>query len=400
MSFICSIIRFCCPCLFSKKTRIKKKSKSPKKTIKTTTTVTDDWMRQTSKLSPEQIPDNKLTKVYTVPNTEKGYMTVEECIKEQGFIVDFSQANRLGDSGQVYRAMSKDNGMKVACKRIQLSNDSKILVDEEFRRLKDELYLLAHCKRHENIIQMITNFIVTDVDRQQQYCYIFMELANGGTLANKVAIDWRPGREKVVPMSESLAKFYFKQIVEGINFLHTSKVAHKDLKLSNILISIREDKREVVKITDFGLSGIRFDYDEKRVIKEVWWYGTIYYMPPQVFKLYIWDRYKIKVGELIKVNAYQADIWSLGICLYAMICGSYPFGISKNFIRPSFGEELESHLHVYVYNCMKDRNYTICEDIKKKISSDCTDLIDQMLEPNPQSRVTIQSILYHKWLRN
>lgn len=395
MSFLCLIFRFCCPCFYPKEVQTKKskeKIKSPKRSPKTEMD-TSDWMRQTSKVDPELIKDEDLTKEYKVPDQD--YKTTDECVRAHGFVID--KSNRLCDSQHsVFGAVIKASGVRVACKVVTLSEDNTFRDRTKFRSLKRELYVLAHGKRHKNIIEMIDNFIVTDDNYKQQFCYIFMELANGGTLANKLIVDSARG-QKVVPLTEKMTKIYFRQIADGMDFLHTNNIAHKDLKLTNILIVIAEDRKEIIKISDFGISGIRFDSEERRVIKEVKYFGTEYYVSPQLLRLYVYDLYQIKLGQLHKVDPYVADMWSLGVCLFVMISGHYPFGISKHFLSPTFGDSLEEL--TYVYNSMKVREYAISDSMKKNISSDCFNLINHMLEPDVNARLRIKDVLHHKWLR-
>lgn len=94
----------------------------------------------------------------------------------------------------------------------------------------------------------------------------------------------------------------FKQILEGIDFCHKLEVAHRDIKLENILT---HDSENQVKIIDFGFSTLR---ERKMRI----FCGTPSYMAPEIIQK------KEYLGQ-------AADIWALGILLYAMLQGSFPF---------------------------------------------------------------------------
>jgi serine/threonine protein kinase len=104
-------------------------------------------------------------------------------------------------------------------------------------------------------------------------------------------------------LKEGDAKFIFKQIVYGLAHIHCRSVIHRDIKLDNILL----DCEKGVKICDFGVSKI---IKKGQVIQEQC--GTPAYLAPEII---------IDKGY----EGYFVDLWSLGILLFAIICGTVPF---------------------------------------------------------------------------
>lgn len=107
-------------------------------------------------------------------------------------------------------------------------------------------------------------------------------------------------------LSEALALKFIKQLAETVDFLHSQKfIAHRDIKLANILLS---SKNNTIKLADFGLSNF---YDKNNQVLKTSC-GSPCYSAPEILR-----------G--VKYYPIAADIWSLGIVLFAMIEGCLPF---------------------------------------------------------------------------
>lgn len=142
---------------------------------------------------------------------------------------------------------------------------------------------------------------------------IFLEFMNGGDLLTRI--------QKCGHLSESLTKCLFYQICVGIEYLHSKGVTHRDLKPENILLAT-VDPYTLVKISDFGLS--------KRVTSNTILQtqcGTRMYLAPEVQSA----NYTNKV-----------DIWSLGVILYNLLTGQYPFADHVNYKLNLHGDEWET----------------------------------------------------------
>lgn len=105
----------------------------------------------------------------------------------------------------------------------------------------------------------------------------------------------------------------FKKIVEGVNYLHTNDIAHRDLKLMNIVL----DDMETPKIVDFGFAkrGAHKNFDNGC--------GTPKYMAPEL------------LGTSNEKKAWQADIWALGVILFYLLTKQYPFKCRFFLMQPT-----------------------------------------------------------------
>ena len=104
-------------------------------------------------------------------------------------------------------------------------------------------------------------------------------------------------------LDEFEVKRFFKELVEGISYCHAKNIVHRDIKMENILI----DDSKKVKIIDFGFS-IVTEPDKKLNI----FCGTPSYMAPEIV-------------SKINYKGTPADIWALGILLFALLTGNFPF---------------------------------------------------------------------------
>lgn len=152
------------------------------------------------------------------------------------------------------------------------------------------------CKvRHEYII------CIYDIYRMSNHIFIFMEIGKED-LAHYI-------KRLQKPLEEPHACKWFYQMVCALHYLHTElKMAHRDIKIDNILIAFDNS----AKITDFGFSLQVFEDDENSPELSRTFCGTRPYLSPQLNmkKPYI---------------PYKADIWALGVVLFAMLNNRYPF---------------------------------------------------------------------------
>ncbi|KAG7459377.1 hypothetical protein MATL_G00210130 [Megalops atlanticus] len=157
-------------------------------------------------------------------------------------------------------------------------------------------------------------------------------------------------RRKAV--TETEARYYMKQTIEGCRYLHNNRVIHRDLKLGNIFLN---DDMEV-KIGDFGLATrIEYEGERKKTLC-----GTPNYIAPEVL---------CKKG-----HSFEVDVWSLGCILYTLLVGKPPF---------------ETSCLKDTYLRIKNNEYTI----PRHISPAAASLIRQMLHPEPALRPTVSDLL-------
>ena len=197
---------------------------------------------------------------------------------------------------------------------------------------------------HSSITKILETF------ETEKYILIIMEYISGGNLQSFV--------KKRRKLGEKTAKILFKQIIEGIKYIHSQNIVHRDIKLENILIDLNNN----IKICDFGVGKL---INSNSLLHEQC--GTPVYMAPEIIK-----------GE--GYFGFPVDIWSSGIALYIMLSGNIPFNKSK--------------VHDLQYNILNTPLNPI-----KNCSDEANDLLKGLLDKNPFKRLTHDDILNHPWLK-
>ena len=245
-----------------------------------------------------------------------------------------------GAFGKVNLALHIASGRLVAIKTFAKKH---LKTKYSRHKIKNEINILSKL-RHPFINQILDSF------ETEKHVFIIMEYVCGDLLGFI---------RKRGKLSESISKLVFKQVIEGLKYIHKKKIVHRDIKLDNILI----DLTNTVKICDFGVSkkisigDMMFDHC-----------GTPAYIAPEIFgnKGY---------------EGYQCDIWSAGVTLYYMLSGIQPFRA----------------------NSIKDMEKIVLKgkfDEIEDVSKEANDLIKEMLQIDPKKRITIDNILKHPWLNN
>lgn len=191
-----------------------------------------------------------------------------------------------------YRGIRRATNTPVAVKCID-----RLDVDcdpQKVRQLEREMNIAIKL-RHQNIVNLI------DVKFEEDVVLMVSELVDGGPLYDRVAAG---------PIPEEEARYYFHQMCAGVEYCHGQSVIHRDLKLENVLVA----RIGALKIADFGVSK---DTSVSSAPKTS--VGTISYMAPEVTMV-------SKSGSGVVDYGQQADIWSLAVILYVLVCGKYPFG--------------------------------------------------------------------------
>ena len=245
-----------------------------------------------------------------------------------------------GAFGKVNLCLHIASGHLVAMKTF-VKKDLKYKETKE--KLKNEVEVLS--KLHHPFINQILDSFETET-----HFFIVMEYICGDLLS------FIRKRNK---LNEASAKIIFKQIIEGLKYIHKKKIVHRDIKLDNILI----DLTNTIKICDFGVSR---KFEKGNIIYERC--GTPAYIAPEIYA---------KIGY----DGPQCDIWSAGVTLYYILSGNLPF-------RGSNIQELEKLIINGDY-----------EEIKN-VSEEANDIVAGMLRVDPKKRLTIDEILKHPWLKN
>ena len=245
-----------------------------------------------------------------------------------------------GMFGKVKLAIHLITNEKVA---IKIFDKGKIKSSKEAQYIEREISILQKLN-HYNTIKLY-NIIQND-----DFIFLVQEYIPGRELLNFI--------EQNDNLSEKDICKLYQQIISGIEYMHEMGIAHRDLKLENILLNYKKD----IKIIDFGLSN-SYDKNADELLHSSC--GSPCYAAPEMIK-----------G--IEYRGINTDIWSSGIILYLMLCKSFPFNDKNN-------SKLYKKILSGKFN------------VPNILSNDAKDLIINLLKVNPQERIKINEIKNHPW---
>ena len=243
-----------------------------------------------------------------------------------------------GTFSKVKLGINKYSNEKVA---IKLLKKSKIIEKDDLERILREMSIYKEIS-HENVIEVFNMF------ETNEYYMIIMKYYEGGELFNYIVDNDR--------LSEEESAFFFYQIINGVEYIHSKGITHRDLKPENLLL----DKEKKLKIIDFGLSNY---FNGENLLKTPC--GSPCYASPEMVS-----------GN--KYSGFKIDIWAIGIILYAMLCGYLPFEDDDNNI-----------LFQKILNCKLE--------YPRFLSKLSIDIINKILVTDPNKRFTIKDIKKHNF---
>lgn len=247
-----------------------------------------------------------------------------------------------GTFAKVYHARNIKTSHSVAIKVIEKEKVFKVGLIDQIKREISVMRLL----RHPNVVQLF------EVMASKSKIYFVLEFVKGEELFNKIS----KGRLK-----EDVARKYFQQLISAVEFCHSRGVYHRDLKPENLLL----DENENLKVSDFGLSALAESKRQDGLLHTAC--GTPAYVAPEVISRKGYDGAK-------------ADIWSCGVILYVLMAGLLPFH------DPNLME---------MYRKIRNAEFKC----PSWFSSDVRRLITRILDPNPETRVSIQKIKENSWFK-
>ncbi|XP_012155666.1 serine/threonine-protein kinase PLK4 isoform X2 [Ceratitis capitata] len=211
-------------------------------------------------------------------------------------------------------------------------------------RVRQEVEIHSRLK-HPSVLELYTFF------QDENYVYLVLELAHNGELHRYMK--QQMGRN----MTEEEASSILRQVVSGLLYLHSHQIMHRDISLSNLLLS----KDMHVKIADFGLATQLKRPDEKHMTM----CGTPNYISPEVVTR--------------ATHGLPADVWGLGCMFYTLLVGHPPFDT----------DAVQSTLNKVVTSDFR---------MPQHISYDAQDLIKHLLKKNPNERITLEQVLQHPFM--
>ncbi|CAN8254792.1 unnamed protein product [Cochlearia groenlandica] len=277
--------------------------------------------------------------------------------KSFGFSKSFTSKYEIGEEvgrghfGYTCAAKFKkgDNkGQQVAVKVIPKSKMTTAIAIEDVRR---EVKILRALSGHSNLPHFY------DAYEDHENVYIVMELCEGGELLDRILS--RGGK-----YTEEDAKTVMIQILNVVAFCHLQGVVHRDLKPENFLFTSKEDTSQL-KAIDFGLSDyVRPDERLNDIV------GSAYYVAPEV---------------LHRSYSTEADIWSVGVIVYILLCGSRPF-----WARTESG----------IFRAVLKADPSFDDTPWPLLSPEARDFVKRLLNKDPRKRLTAAQALSHPWIKD
>lgn len=253
-----------------------------------------------------------------------------------------------GSYGKVKEVLDTETLCRRAVKILKKKKLRKI--PSGIKNVKREISLLKQLN-HRNIIKLIDVLY----NEEKQKMYMIMEFC---VAELQEMLENTP--DKKFPVWQ--AHGYFNQLINGLEYLHSQRIAHKDIKPGNLLLTTDE----TLKISDLGVAeavGLFAEDDTCHASQ-----GSPAFQPPEI------------ANGLESYAGFKVDVWSAGVTLYNITTGLYPFegdNIYKLFENIGKGK--------YV--------------IPDNLCSNLTDLIQGMLEYDPDRRLSIQQIRKHSWVQ-
>ncbi|KAI4208031.1 MAG: hypothetical protein LQ346_000195 [Caloplaca aetnensis] len=218
--------------------------------------------------------------------------------------------------------------------------------------IKEEIAIMKKLN-HDNLVSLIE--VLDDPDEDS--LYMVLEMCKKGVIM-KVGVD-----ETADPYDEELCRYWFRDLMLGIEYLHAQGVVHRDIKPDNCLLT--EDN--VLKVVDFGVSEMFEKSSEMKTAKSA---GSPAFMPPELC-----------VARHGDISGKAADLWSMGVTLYCLRFGKIPFE------RPGV---------LQLYDCI--RNEPLSIGAGAQCSESLKDLITKLLEKDPTRRITMAELREHPWV--
>ncbi|CAI5470602.1 unnamed protein product [Closterium sp. Yama58-4] len=267
-----------------------------------------------------------------------------------------------GQFGRVWRCVDCATGAPLACKQVRKSH----LTQNELESLEREISAMEALQGHRNVLPLLGLY------EDEKFVYILTELCDGGDIFSLIV--------QTGGIPERAAAMIFAQVADAVRWCHVHRIAHRDIKPENVLITTRattaaaaagnaaspvQDSTDTsvrleARLADFGLAmEIPKGFSLRGAV------GSAPYEAPEVL-----------AGDLY---SFGADVWSLGVLLYATISSKWP----------SFPGNVRKFL--------PEVDFSVAP--WPSVSIEAKDLIRRMLTLDPSQRLDIDGVLAHPWLR-
>ena len=297
------------------------------------------------KLTVKKNPTNGIQgTIDSTPKSDFNYIGFQKSIDSDYRILDTLGSGHLS---RVRKAASIANeNFKVAIKSI-----NKLKINRNLRYLFKEIEILRQTD-HPNIIKFYATY------EDEKYIHLVTELCEGDELFDRIQ---RKGY-----YTENQATVIFFKILRCVNYLHNIGICHRDIKPENFIFVSNSDDAEI-KLIDFGFSRKFMEEDEIRQMKTI--VGSPRYLAPEVLQ-----------GEY----GPKCDMWSLGVLLYVMLSGKFPFS---------------GHTRQEIFWNIQVGKVNFKGKVFHKVSQEAQDLIKKLLTTDPSIRLGAKEALHHPWVK-
>ncbi|XP_066588037.1 serine/threonine-protein kinase D1 isoform X2 [Prorops nasuta] len=277
----------------------------------------------------------------------------EQLTEPEENVTDISQLYQIfpdevlgsGQFGIVYGGVHRKTNRAVAIKVI----DKLRFPTKQEAQLKNEVAILQNLS-HSGVVNLERMF------ETPERIFVVMEKLKGDML--EMILNSERGR-----LTERVTKFLITQILIALKHLHSKNIVHCDLKPENVLLSSDSEFTQV-KLCDFGFARIIGEKSFRRSVV-----GTPAYLAPEVLRNKGYNR--------------SLDMWSVGVIIYVSLSGTFPFNEEEDI-----NEQIQNAAFMYPPSPWKE------------ISSDATDLINNLLQVKQRKRYTVDKSLQHIWLQD
>jgi serine/threonine protein kinase len=220
-----------------------------------------------------------------------------------------------------------------------------LLTDE---KIKNEISCMNRLK-HKNIITLYDAYQLDELIKDKPHVILILEFAESGDLLEYIKRRHR--------LSETEGRSIFRDILDALDFTHREFILHRDIKAENVFL----DSNLRPKIGDWGFAGPWHPEETLDIFC-----GSLHYSAPEIC-------------SGVNYIGPEVDVWSLGVLLYAMICGALPFSGETEW---------------QIFEKIRVANFRL----PPFISASAADLLLRMLQVDPKKRITIPEIKKHTWV--